>query len=49
VFVDTAVSGTVVSVQNYNGEQYLRLDDGRQIRYLDVREVVNPDVMTTQD
>jgi len=49
VLVDTAVSGTVVSVQNYNGEQYLRLDDGRQIRYLDVREVVNPDALTTQD
>ncbi|MBT8764202.1 hypothetical protein KFV02_09680 [Desulfohalobiaceae bacterium Ax17] len=42
VLVDTEVSGKVSGVQNMNGQSYLRLEDGRQVNFVDVKEIVNP-------
>lgn len=40
VVIDTSVSGTVVGVTSSNGEQVLRLSDGRYVALSNVREVV---------
>ena len=42
VQISTEVSGTVAAVQSENNEQYLRLDDGRFVRFMDVIEIVSP-------
>ena len=41
VMVDTSVTGRVNGVSYYNGEQYLRLDDGRTVLLSNVREVLD--------
>ncbi len=46
VLVSTEVSGIVAGVQTDSGEQYLRLADGRIVRFLDVSEVVSGDSST---
>lgn len=38
----TEVSGRVVAVQSYNGSNYLRLADGRIVKFDNVYEVVDP-------
>ena len=40
VMVQTEISGIVDGVVNDNGQQYLRLQDGRYVNYLNVKEVV---------
>ena len=47
VMVQTEISGIVDGVVNDNGQQYLRLQDGRFINYLNVKEVVQ--TATTND
>ncbi len=42
VQISTEVSGTVAAVQSENNEQYLRLDDGRFVRFMDVVEIISP-------
>jgi flagellar basal-body rod modification protein FlgD len=42
VMVDTEVNGTVAGVSTYEGQHYLRLRDGRTVKFMDVQEVVNP-------
>jgi flagellar basal-body rod modification protein FlgD len=46
VMVDLQVSGTVAGVQNEGGRQYLRLDDGRVVDLLKVKEVVGGETAT---
>ncbi|MEZ7197872.1 flagellar hook assembly protein FlgD [Pseudodesulfovibrio karagichevae] len=43
VMVQTEISGKVDGVVSENGTQFLRLEDGRFINLLNVKEVVNPD------
>ncbi len=45
VMVKTEVSGEVTGVVSENGQQFLHLKDGRYINFLNVREVVNPNVV----
>lgn len=40
ILVDTQVSGQVVGVITEDGEQHLRLADGRTVRFVDVKQVV---------
>lgn len=47
VMVDTSVSGLVNAVSHYNGELYLRLDDGRTVLLSNVREVVTSSTAST--
>ncbi len=42
MLVDASVSGRVDAVSTYNGEQYLRLTDGRVVLLSNVREIVEP-------
>ncbi|WP_457572089.1 flagellar hook assembly protein FlgD [Desulfovulcanus sp.] len=42
VMVDSEVTGRVAGVQNINGQSYLRLEDGRQVNFMDIKEVVSP-------
>lgn len=49
VMVQTEISGTVDGVVTENGTQYLRLEDGRFINMLNVKEVVNPDAPPVVD
>jgi flagellar basal-body rod modification protein FlgD len=49
VMVQTEISGTVDGVVTENGTQYLRLEDGRFINMLNVKEVVNPDAGSVVD
>jgi len=42
VLLYTDVSGKVSGVQSENGQIVLRLEDGRYVNYLQVKEVVNP-------
>lgn len=46
LLVDTSVTGTVTAVSSYNGEQYLRLSDGRTVLMSGVREVVGKTATT---
>ena len=47
-FVDTQVSGVVNGVSNYNGVQYVRLEDGRTATLDNIREVVAADEATEE-
>ena len=49
VMVQTEISGRVDAVVNENGTQYLRLDDGRFISFLNVKEIVDPDASSVVD
>jgi flagellar basal-body rod modification protein FlgD len=49
VMVQTEISGKVDGVVTENGTQYLRLEDGRFINMLNVKEVVNPDASSVVD
>jgi flagellar basal-body rod modification protein FlgD len=49
VMVQTEISGKVDGVVTENGTQYLRLEDGRFINMLNVKEVVNPDAAPVVD
>lgn len=42
VFASTEVSGTVSGVSVVNGETYLSLKDGRQVKLSNIKEIVNP-------
>lgn len=42
VQISTEVSGIVAGVQSENNEQYLRLDDGRFVRFMNVVEILGP-------
>ncbi len=42
VYVQTDISGVVSGVVNENGEQFLRLKDGRYVKFMNVTEVVSP-------
>ncbi|EPR43887.1 flagellar hook capping protein [Desulfovibrio sp. X2] len=46
VLVDTQVTGTVGGVSTDNGTNYLRLMDGRTVKFTDVKEVANPSTTT---
>ena len=46
--VDTQVSGKVEAVSTYQGEQYLRLTDGRVVALKNVREIVEPAKAATE-
>ena len=43
IMVDTSVTGKVTGVSSYNGEQYLRMSDGRTVLLSSVREIVEYD------
>lgn len=47
-FVDTQISGVVNGVSNYNGVQYVRLEDGRTATLDNIREVVAADAATEE-
>ncbi|EGB15957.1 flagellar hook capping protein [Pseudodesulfovibrio mercurii] len=49
VMVQTEISGKVDGVVTEDGTQYLRLEDGRFINMLNVKEVVDPDASATVD
>lgn len=49
IIADTEVSGKVTAVSNYEGEQYLRLSDGRVVALKNVREVVEAKAETKPD
>ena len=49
VMVQTEISGKVDGVVTEDGTQYLRLEDGRFINMLNVKEVVNPDAGSVVD
>jgi flagellar basal-body rod modification protein FlgD len=49
VMVQTEISGRVDGVVTENGTQYLRLEDGRFINMLNVKEVVDPDAGSVVD
>lgn len=49
VMVQTEISGRVDAVVNENGTQYLRLQDGRFISFLNVKEVVDPGTSSVVD
>ena len=49
VMVQTEISGRVDGVVTENGTQYLRLEDGRFINMLNVKEVVDPDASAVLD
>lgn len=42
ILIETQITGNVVGVQNEDGQQYLRLSDGRLVKFFDVKEVVQP-------
>lgn len=42
VYVQTDISGVVSGVVNENGEQFLRLKDGRYVKFVNVTEIVSP-------
>lgn len=42
VQISTEVSGVVQAVQSEDGTQYLRLDDGRFIKFMNVVEILSP-------
>jgi len=42
VFVNTQVVGRVAGVVTEDGQNYLRLTDGRVVNFMDIKEVVNP-------
>lgn len=42
VYVKTDISGVVSGVVNENGEQFLRLKDGRYVKFTNVTEIVSP-------
>jgi len=44
VFVDTEVSGTIMALEQSNGETYFRLSDGRKISFGDIKKVVQSTV-----
>ncbi len=46
VTTDTQVRGTVDGVSTYNGEQYLRLSDGRVVSLAEVYEILEPQTST---
>ncbi len=46
MLVDASVGGRVDAVSTYNGEQYLRLTDGRVVLLSNVREIVQPKQVT---
>ena len=48
VLVDTQVTGTVSGVITEDNEQYLRLSDGRSVRFVDVRQVVEAQKTTEE-
>ena len=49
VMVQTEISGVVDAVVNDGGTQYLRLNDGRYLSFLNVKEIVNPGAATVVD
>lgn len=49
VLVSTEVSGKVAGVQTEGTAQYLRLSDGRIVKFTDVKEVVDNSATTTTD
>ncbi|WP_272699186.1 flagellar hook assembly protein FlgD [Desulfovibrio sp. Fe33] len=49
VMVQTEISGRVDGVVTENGTQYLRLEDGRFVNMLNVKEVVDPDASSVVD
>lgn len=49
VMVQTEVSGKVEAVVNQNGTNYIRLEDGRYLSFLNVREVIAPGSAVTED
>ena len=49
VMVQTEISGRVDAVVNENGTQFLRLNDGRFISFLNVKEVVDPNASAIVD
>lgn len=49
VLIDTSVSGKVEAVTMYQGEQLLRLSDGRLVALSNVREVVQPKTVEPGD
>lgn len=49
VMVQTEISGRVDAVVNENGTQYLRLEDGRFINLLNIKEIVDPDANSVVD
>ncbi len=49
VLISTEVSGTVAGIQTEGTTQYLRLSDGRIVRFTDVKEVVDNSATNTTD
>lgn len=49
VLVQTEISGTVAGVLTENGEQYLRLKDGRVVSFANVKEVVGSGTAFTDE
>ncbi len=49
VVSDVQVTGTVDGVSTYNGEQYLRMTDGRVVSLAQVREILQPEATPSVD